>query len=180
MEPESSFLKAKCDQEQKTQRYLLFLRKSLSQGLLNAGRISRDILLFFCSLPDTWPWLLSGTVPPLCLGVLGMSCSQRASEHGFRVRHSEHHAQHEQGSQEEHCLHGICAHRVKGSGGCWASLARGFLLICGWCVNGASSDKASENPRKKNPAHVQDALGALCMCMHPENFPAILFVGLCP
>lgn len=93
LEPESSFLEAKSNQEQKTKSYLLFLRKSLSQGLLNTGRISRDTLLFFCSLLDTWPWLPSGTMSPLCVGVPGRVLLMR-SLWGWiwGLRHSSHHA----------------------------------------------------------------------------------------
>lgn len=83
----------------------------------------------------------------------------------------------EQGSQEGHCSHWICAHRVKGSGGCWASLSTGFLPICSWCLKRAGTDKASEKPRKKTPAHVQDALRARFVCVHPENFPGNSICG---
>lgn len=75
-----------------------------------------------------------------------------------------------QGSQEGQHSHRVCAHGVKGSGGCWASLARGFLLMCNCCLNRAASAKARKNPERKSCSCTGCAGSSPCVCV-PRELP---------
>lgn len=82
----------------------------------------------------------------------------------------------EQGGQEGQCPHRVCAHGVKGSGGCWASLARGFLPMCNWCLNGAAAAKARKQPREKillTYRMLQELAVCLCTQRTSQAIPAV-------